>query len=296
MYRRSGRGRLTLVVFLVLSIALITLDYRQNWGALERAKDLGVAIVAPVQRGLTAVFRPVGDFFSSVGELSSLRREKQELEDELEQAEADAEEVEQLEARLERLEKQLDLAHSWHTIATVSAEVIGRVPSNYRWAYFIDKGTADGVERNMPVLAPEGLVGKIVRAEAHRSTILLIVDPQGAAGARIEQLGDTGLISGNGGNRNLTLEFIAARQDTKVEIGDTVETSGQDEGLFPAGIPIGEVVDVEGDAAGLEQIIEVRPYVRPNPLDFVEVLLHVGPVRVAKGQDQDDPATAAGGG
>ena len=296
MYRRSGRGRLTLVVFLVLSIALITLDYRQNWGVLEDAKDVGVAIVAPVQRGLTAVFRPVGDFFSSVGELSSLRRKNQELADRLEQAESDAEDAEQIRQELERLHDQLELAQSWHTIDTLSAEVIGRVPSNYRWAVFIDKGTADGIQKDMPVLAPDGLVGKVVRAEAHRSTVLLLVDPQGAAGARIDKLGDTGLVTGNGGSRNLTLEFIASGDDTKVEIGDQVETSGQDEGLFPAGIPIGEVVGVEGDSAGLEQVIEVRPYVRPNALDFVEVLLHIGPVRVAKQDRDQEPSTAAGDG
>ena len=296
MYRRSGRGRLTLVIFLVLSIALITLDYRQNWGVLERAKDTGVAIVAPVQRGLTTVFRPVGDFFASVGELGDLQRENQELKDQIEDVEGEAEEAEQLADENERLREQLGLAKSWHSVEQVTAEVIGRVPSNYRWAVFINKGEADGISKDMPVLAPEGLVGKVVRTEAHRSTVLMLVDPQGAAAARIKTVRDTGLVTGNGGSRNLSLQLIAANEDTQVEIGDEVITSGYDEGLFPAGIPIGQVVKVTGDSAGLEQVIEVEPYVKPQALgEFVTVLLHVGPLRASESEKDGDRAVADGG-
>jgi rod shape-determining protein MreC len=286
---------LTLVVFLVLSIALITLDYRQNWGVLERAKEVGVSIVAPLQRGLTAVFRPVGDFFGSVGELGDQQRENERLRDEVEELVSDSEERDQLADENERLREMLGLAKSWHSVETVTAEVIGRVPSNYKWAIFINKGTDDGIEKDMPVLAPEGLVGRVVRAEDHRSTVLLLVDPQGAAAARIKKIRDTGLVTGNGGSRNLSLELVAANQETEVEIGDEVITSGYDEGLFPAGIPIGEVVNVEGDSAGLEQIIEVRPFVQPQALgEYVQVLLHVGPIRVAKDRNKDDPTVAGG--
>ncbi|MQB00272.1 MAG: rod shape-determining protein MreC [Actinobacteria bacterium] len=296
MYRRSGRGRFTLIVFLILSIALITFDYRQNWGVLERAKDAGVSIVAPVQRGLTAVFRPVGDFFATVGELGDQRRQNQQLRDEVESLVAEREEKEQLADENERLRDILELAKSWHSVDSVTAEVIGRVPSNYKWAIFINKGTDDGIEKDMPVLAPEGLVGKVVRAEAHRATVLLLVDPQGAAAARVKTVRDTGLITGNGGSKNLSLELVAADKEAKIEVGDEVITSGYDEGLFPAGIPIGEVVRVSGDSAGLEQVIEVRPFVQPQALgEYVQVLLHVGPLRVAKDGAQADRTVAGGG-
>src|SRR5918998_5575678 len=97
MYRRNGRGRLLLLVFLVLAVVVITLDYRQGpGGPLQRVKDFSVTLVAPVQRGFTTVFRPVGNFFSSIGELGSLRSENSELEESLEQAEADVREAEAL--------------------------------------------------------------------------------------------------------------------------------------------------------------------------------------------------------
>ena len=72
MYRRTGRGRLLLVVFVGLCIVLITLDFRQGEGGpLERAKDISAAIVDPIQRGFSTVFEPVGDFFSSLADVDT---------------------------------------------------------------------------------------------------------------------------------------------------------------------------------------------------------------------------------
>ena len=66
MFRRPGRGRLLLLVFLAMSVVLITLDFRQGEGGpLDTARDVVGSVVAPIQRGFTTVFRPIGDFFSS---------------------------------------------------------------------------------------------------------------------------------------------------------------------------------------------------------------------------------------
>src|SRR5687767_15923439 len=88
MYRRAGRGRILLIAFLALSIVVITLDFRQSPnGPLERGKDLATTIVAPLQRGFTAVTRPVGNFFSSLGELGRLRSENSRLRTEVSEME-----------------------------------------------------------------------------------------------------------------------------------------------------------------------------------------------------------------
>src|SRR5918997_3265117 len=110
MYRRNGRGRLLLLVFLALAVLVITLDYRQGpGGPLERAKDFSVTLVAPIQRGFTTIFRPVGNFFSSIGELGSLRSENSELEEALEQAEADILQAQSLVEENQRLTDLLEL-------------------------------------------------------------------------------------------------------------------------------------------------------------------------------------------
>src|ERR671918_1747477 len=144
MYRRTGKGRLMLVIFLGLCIVLITLDFRQGEGGpLDRARDLSSAIVDPVQRGFTAVFRPVGDFFSNVGELSGLRSRNTELEALVEQYEEQIQEAESVADENESLRDVLELEEAYPTMERLTAEVISKSPSNYKWLVKVDKGRED---------------------------------------------------------------------------------------------------------------------------------------------------------
>jgi rod shape-determining protein MreC len=282
MYRRAGRGRLFLLAFLALSIVVITLDFRQSEGPLERAKDISSAIVAPIQRGIATVFRPIGNLFSSIGDLTNLRSENQDLSRQVDELEKELTEAQSLEDDYTRLQKLFELDEPWTQMETATASVIGRSPSNYKWAWIVDKGRGDGIRPDMAVITPEGLVGKVIRVSSDTATIIGIIDPQGAARARIAVKGYTGVVRGNGADQPLTLEFIEPAAD--VTIGDDVVTSGYDEGIFPPSIPIGEVVEVEGREAALDQEIAVEPWVDFTQLNFVQVLLESGPVLTEDGK------------
>lgn len=265
-----------LLVFLALAVVVITLDYRLGpGGPLQRAKDFSVTLVAPVQRGFTTIFRPVGNFFSSIGELGSLRSENAELEDALEQAEADVREAESLVDENRRLREFLDLEQSWVVSERVTARVIAAAPKNLNWAAIIDKGRTDGIRPDMAVIAPEGLVGKVYSVTSHQATILYLIDSRGAAGARVDGGRDTGIVHGNGAGEPLTFEYVSV--NAEAEEDDRVVTSGYDGGIFPAGIPIGFIVDVGGDARQATKEIDVEPYVDFTTLDFVQVLVESGP-------------------
>jgi len=276
MYRRSGRGRLLLLIFLALSILIITLDFRQNEGGpLERAKDISATVVAPIQRGLTTVFRPVGEFFASIGELGGLRSKNQRLEAELEAAESEIQNARALENDFEKLTELHDVQEPWTAMETLTASVQSNVSSNYRWARVIDKGRDDGIRPDMAVVNADGLVGKIVRpVTEHTATVLLLIDPRGAAGARISDRRDTGKIQGNGDNDRLALELIGSNSD--VFVGDIVVSSGYNEGIFPPSIPIGIVDEVIGDVRAPDHTIIVDPFVNFTELDYVLVLLETG--------------------
>lgn len=276
MYRRSGRGRVLLLVFLVLSIVVITIDFRQSngGGALERAKDVSSAVITPIQRGLTTVFRPVGNFFASIGQLGSLRSDNAKLREQVNALTSEIARAQALEAENAHLRELAGLSAPWFKMDHVAAEVIGTVPTNYKWAVYIDKGSADGIKPNMAVIDVEGLVGKTVHVEAHQSTVLMIVDPQGGAAARLEATGFTGLLKGNGGGQPLSLQFIPS--SATVNVGDKVVTSNYNGGIYPANIPIGVVTRAGGDARSAEQAIDVQPYVDFSNLDYVEVLLGTG--------------------
>nr|MBA2601522.1 rod shape-determining protein MreC [Actinomycetota bacterium] len=275
MYRRSGRGRVLLLVFIALSLVIITLDFRQNpGGPLKRARDLAATVVAPVQRGFSAVTRPVGDFFSSLGDLTDLRSKNERLEEDLAEAESDAAALPQIEEDLAVLQEYFELDKSWRQMDRVTAPVIGRAPSNYKWAVEIDRGRSSGIRPDMSVIAPQGLVGKVIRAGSNTATVLLLIDPDGAASATVEGEGNNGTIRGNGGSELLSLEFI--RTDADVNVGDTVVTSGQDGGIFPRGINIGSVAEVGGEEADVSKDITVEPFVDFDGLTYVTVLLETG--------------------
>lgn len=278
MYRRNGRGRLLLLVFIALSIIVITLDFRQGEGGpLVRAKEISVAIVAPIQRGLTTVFRPVGNFFASIGELGSLRSDNAELKSRVEIMEQEVKEAEALKNDFAALTELMELDAPYTAGEFVNAQVIGSSPSNYRWARFIDKGSEDGIKKNMAVINADGLVGKVISVTRGNALVLLLIDPKAAAGARIESRRDTGKIQGNGEDQGLSLELIGS--NSEVFEADEVVTSGQDD-VFPAGIPIGLIDQITGDIRRPDQQIVVEPWVDFTALDYVRVLL-AGPVEVA---------------
>ena len=265
-----------MLAFLVLSLVVITLDFRSGGdGPLETAKDISTTIVAPIQRGVTTVFRPVGNFFSSLGDLSSLRADNTELKSRVAELSTTIGEAEAIEAENERLRQLLGLDESWTTMDRVAATVIATVPANYRWAVRIDRGSNDGIAADMAVVAPEGLVGKVISVQPDTSIVLLLIDPQAAARARIKEKGFTGIARGNGADQSLSLDGI--HPEANVREGEEVITSGYDLGIFPPSIPIGEVVDATGEGADVEQDIEIEPWVDFNSLDFVEVLLESGP-------------------
>lgn len=275
MYRRNGRGRLLLLIFIALSIIIITLDFRQGEGGpLARAKDISVAVVAPIQKGLTTVFRPVGNFFASIGELGRLRSENNRLRSELESIQQEIAEAEALQDDFVTLTELNDLDEPWIAQEKVTAQVIGYSSSNYRWARFIDKGRADGIRTDMAVVNAQGLVGKVISVTNNTSEILLLIDPRAAAGARIEDRRDTGQVQGKGESEGLALELIDSISD--VFEGDLVITSGYDQGIFPPGIPIGEVDEIAGDVRIPDQQIVVDPFVDFTTLDYVQILLDTG--------------------
>jgi rod shape-determining protein MreC len=292
MYRRSGRGRLLLLAFLALSIVVITLDFRQNpGGPLERVKDISSAVLAPIQRGLAAVARPIGDFFSAIGDLGNLRDRNDELEAENKRLLSEIEGVEGVEEEYEKLRAHFELEESWLTMNRVVAEVIGRMPINYRWAYIINKGTSDGIRPDMAVINPNGLVGKVLSATSHRATIIVLIDPEAGASARVANGRDIGIVRGNGAGEPLDLQLVGPNAD--VDVGDEVITAGYDQGIYPAGIPIGYVSEVSPEGTGLERDVEIEPYVSFTALDFVEILLDSGP-RLTK--DEAKLREASGGG
>lgn len=277
LYRRGRRTRLLVVGLVTLSLVVITVDYRGGeTGPLAVAGRATLSVISPLQKAMSNVLRPVGNFFSTVSNLASLRSENERLREELGESRSERGTFFTLVYENERLRKLVQLRNEIGG-RSKTGRVIASGVSNLEWLVTIDQGSSAGVEINDPVVGPDGLIGHIVKVTRDASDVQLILDPTSRVGVMLpESGGETGILEGQR-DQDLTLTFV----DPLVEISleDVVVTAGQEIGLtgrgsiYPRGIHIGVISRVLEDPSALQKTVEVRPSVDFTSLDFVLVLL-----------------------
>jgi len=276
-YGRVRSTRLLVIGLLVASLVTITVDARGgDRGPLATLGRTFGAIVAPLQEGVAAVFRPIGSFFTNVFRAGALAERVERLEAENAELRREQTEVGTLQVENTEYERLLGIEDA-AAVDLMGAAVVAESPSNFEWAVVINRGSDDGVARDMPVVAPEGLVGRVVEAYPSSATVMLIIDPDSRVTARLSTSRETGLIAGQ---RENPLRFDLIDAETEIVPGELVETSGYQiqagfEGLYPPGIQIGQVERIEPGADGIELSVLVRPNVDFSRLDRVAVVTGV---------------------
>ncbi|HEX9712307.1 MAG TPA: rod shape-determining protein MreC [Actinomycetota bacterium] len=266
MFDRQRRLRLLLLTFVLASITIVTIDFRTHGdGPLDRLGRVAMTVIGPLQEGLSTIFRPVGNFFGGIGRIGSLQADIELLERENAELRAQQEAVEDITRENASLRRLLVLRDRFN-LRTAPAQVIGVSPSNFERVVFINRGSADGVRKDMPVLAGEGLAGRVVEVGETTSKVLLVVDRASAVAARLASNGKTGILEGTGG---ATVRFELLDPEAEVEVGDRVLTSGYDGGVFPPGLPLGTVVDAPPPHSALSRVVTVQPFVDFSSLDYV---------------------------
>ncbi|TMK54226.1 MAG: rod shape-determining protein MreC [Actinobacteria bacterium] len=270
MFDRSKRVRWLLVILIVASLAIITIDYRDKGnGPFERIGHVALTILSPIQHGLVTIFRPVGNFFAGFTEVPTLRSRVSTLQRQVAELRAGQNTVAEIERENESLRKLLGIRDRYN-LNTVAAQVIGVSPSNFERTVFIDRGSRAGVKKDMPVIAGDGLVGRVIRVGPSTSEILLLIDRTSAVASRVVPSGETGLLEGDG-SEDTKLELF--NPDAKLGVGDRVVTSGYDRGLYPPGIPIGTVVSAPPAQSNLSRVVAIQPYVDFSSLDYVLLII-----------------------
>ena len=268
MFQRRRAGIL-LAVIVFASLVLITFDFRgDDEGPLERLRGGVATVLQPIQDGVTTLVTPLGDAADRIGELFRIRTENQQLRERLAELEERTTARVDLERENRELRELLEIADRTE-LDTVAARVIALAPSNFEWTVTIDVGTDDGVERGMPVISGDGLVGRVIQSSTGASRVLLAIDPNFAAAARTARVGEVGTITGRGSDPIL-LRLLDP--DADVEPGDEIVTASYDRGVFPAGIPVGEVREVVDGQGRLYREAQVSPYVDFSRLHHVMVV------------------------
>ena len=152
----------------------------------------------------------------------------------------------------------------------LAAEVIGKDPSSWFKTIIIDKGSTDGVGRGDPVVVPEGIAGQIMEVAENYSKVLLIIDRNSAVDSLVQRTRARGVIKGES-IRQCTLEYVL--QKNEVKAGDTIVSSGLD-GVYPKGLRVGEVSEVNTGSSGIFKEVIVNPYVDFEKLEEVLVIVN----------------------
>lgn len=272
IYKRERSTRLLVVALVATSLMIITLDFRGGQqGPLAAAGRISLAIISPLQGGIAAVFRPIGTFFTNLAQIGSLRAENERLEAELAELQGLQARSIELDRRVKELTDLLEFKEELE-LETIGATVVSEVPSNFEASVTINAGGADGVELDMPVIAAEGLVGRVVEVTENWSKVLLLIDSDHYVAVRLASTREAGLLRGQR-ERDLRLDFV--KTGTPVQPGEQVITSGLD-GVYPPGIGVGVVSQVVPGESALQEEILVRPNVDVSNVSDVLVVLSGG--------------------
>jgi len=257
--------------FLLLAALLGIIGATAGRRRLSGVEALAAEAFSFVQKPVEAVGSTLNSFFTFLGEIRDLRAENERLHLELEAMTRKYTDLAEREIENQRLKELLAFKES-SSFNTVVASVIGRSTSQWYNTVTLNRGTSDGVQKDMPVVTGKGLVGKIVSATPNTSSVLLFIDPDCGVGGYIQRTRDFGVVLGRTGtNRDVDMRMFA--QDCEVSVGDIVLTSGLGD-VFPAEIPIGVVTEVSKAEYGLTTYAKVSPYVDFDRLE--DVLIIVG--------------------
>jgi len=234
--RSSGKYRIHTFIALVLAVTIIFFLVPPAFNAIRKLSVKTFAFTASVLSGTGGYFRSKSGLIDAN---RALNKKVNDLSLELIQ-------IRELGRENARLRDLLGLG-SRTGFNTVAAEVIGRNPNDWVDSFMINKGTFDGVQKGSAVCAAEGLLGRVVEAEEHTSSVMLITHPGFKAGGMIERTRVNGIVVGSGKG---LLKMLYIPVDAEVPVGSTVITSGFSR-LFPKGIVVGTVTRVEKSRTGL---------------------------------------------
>lgn len=225
-----------------------------------------------VQRAATSAVSGVQESWQNYFALQEIRRTNERLLEENSQLRIRLQQEQALAAQSRTLQELLDLRNQvdFSTAAgtIIRSTVIGGGAAPEFRTVTIDKGTQDGLKPEMAVLAPAGVVGRVILPSARASKIQLLIDVNAAAGAIVERSRAQGIVIGNGRDR-LRMDYVPSSADIKT--GDVVVTSGI-EGIYPKGFVIGEIESVERGAGEYSAVV-IRPAVDFSALEGVLVVL-----------------------
>jgi rod shape-determining protein MreC len=273
-YLRRNRILLASASLLVCSLLLVSVSVRA--GHRDPVGRLLLDALAPFQVVFSWIGRGTGRLWSGYVNVVDARHEADELRARVAVLEGQLARLSEAERENQRLGALLHFREQLPATA-YGARVIARDPGPSSTTMTIDRGSRDGVAHGMAVVAPEGVIGRVVEVSYTVSRVALLTDHNSGIDAIVDRTRARGVLQG-GSDGNCYMNYL--NRDADVKVGDRVLTSGLDN-VFPKGMSIGQVVDVGRKHRGLLQSATVLPSVA---LDRVEEVMLVAPTAPPAGE------------
>lgn len=259
------KGRVVFLLILILLIFLLLPELKK-----KPAPFIGrhvLALTAQIQKGISYIFDGFGNAMKRIKNISEIEVENKRLLFEVERLREENRRLQEMGLVNEKLREMLGFKKSL-PFKTLATKVIGRDPTNWYKTIMIDRGESDGVTKDMGVIVPSGVVGRIIKSGPNFSQVLIITDINSATAVLIERTRNEGILEGRSSSP-ARIKYIPLLSDTKV--GDLVLTSGL-AGGFPKDLMVGRVSRIEKRPSELFQDVEMIPAVDFNRIEEVFVI------------------------
>ena len=262
------RSLMLLVAVLFSQLLVMAYQLRRNQD-VPLVRGAVVYVVAPIQKSLATVVHTFQSVWEGYVHLWGTRRQNQVLSAEIDQLKLENQRLRVQAEQGRRLQVLFDLRQQL-PLPTVAAQVLSAGSSETARIVMIDKGTDDGLKPDLPVLVPDGVVGKILHVFSNTAQVLLITDPYSGVASLLEDSRVHGILKGQN-KPECSMDYVPNGEEVKG--GKIVYPSGEDQ-IFPKGLPLGVVLEAR---PGPEfQQITVRPLAQLNRLEEVLVILQSG--------------------
>ena len=272
------KNALVLIIVLVAQLLALAVQARRPAGpgidqsSVSLLRYTVVAVVTPPERLIVGTGHWIHSLWSGYIDLIHVRRQNAALRQEVLRLRIEQASLAQDAAQGQRLEHLLDFKEHY-IYKTLPAQIIGTGGTDQSEVLYIDKGSDDGLQQEMPVITADGIVGKVKDVFPHTSQVLLITDPTSGVGVVLQTTRTQGILKGRPYGQ---LQVVDVSPDSRIKPGDPVFTSGGDQ-IFPRGLPVGTVERILPDPEHDPLVdILVHPAAHLSALEEVLVITNIG--------------------
>jgi rod shape-determining protein MreC len=274
-----------LIGVVVLQVLFLAIQIRRDsQGRLIRVWTVGA--VTPFQRAGSSSVGGIRGIWNHYFALQNAARDNERLARENAELKLQLNELQNKADEADRLAKLLNFKQSHNSVPMLAARVIAASADSATQTIYLDRGEHDGIRRNMGVITPDGVVGKISETYPNTSQVLLLTDRDSGVGAMLVESHIQSPVGGVG-EPLLAMKYVA--NDDTVALGQHVVTSGMDR-IFPRDLPVGTVTQIK-DGNPFKQI-RLKPAANLESLEDVIVLLSMQPLDLTKSENKDASGAA----